>query len=74
MSFVTVCRSCADVWYVVKTVSMSETKIVYRRGSEGVDVSGNKTKMHNYIMHLCSSLVRSVCVLTRGHGVLHINN
>ena len=30
--------------------------------------------MHNYIMHSCSSLVRSVCVLTRGYGALHIND
>ena len=36
MSFV----SCAEVLYVVNTVFMSETNILYRLGSEGVDVSG----------------------------------
>jgi hypothetical protein len=36
---------------------MSGTKFVYRRWSEGVDVSGNKTKMHYFIMHVCSSFI-----------------
>ena len=68
---------------VLNTVFMSKTKILYRRGSGVVDVTGKKTEASAGtdpdICHLRSKLQVRACSmqpasLTRGYGALHISS
>jgi hypothetical protein len=62
---------------VVNTVFMSETKILYRRGSGVVDVSGKKAESSSETRCIYKPFtlkLRSSCGLTRGYGALHISS